>query len=306
MAVARVALPGPDATRLSPEQLVFIDPTIHARDSPAHAFLLGLHAGHNDVTPPLMERSWRHGTFAEYVLVPLENVIPLNEASLCGRLGYTPEQLCAIAELGVPYGGLDDIALKAGEVVVVAPATGNFGAAAVDVALAMGARVVAHGRDVEKLAGLVARSTDAEKARLRTVPMTGDVEADTRAVKAAFDTPDGIDAYFDISPAAAAGSSHFKSCVFALRHAGRVSLMGGLKKDVPLPLGWIMHANVVIKGTWMFTRAQGEGLVRMVEAGLVRLERSWRVRTFALDEWRKAWDYAEWGGGRGERAVLVP
>ena len=53
----------------------------------------------------------------------------------------------------VPYGGFAAANLQAGETVLVSGATGNFGSAAVAVALAMGAAcVVAPGRNEQVLA----------------------------------------------------------------------------------------------------------------------------------------------------------
>ncbi|KAJ7750472.1 alcohol dehydrogenase [Mycena maculata] len=297
--IARVAATGPDTTSLKPNDLVFLDPTIHARDNPAYAMLIGLHAGYNDVSPQLMEGEWRNGTWAEYVRVPLENVCKLNEGRLLGELGYTVEQLDLISALVVPYGGLDDIGLKAGETIVIAPATGNFGGAAVTVALAMGARVVAMGRDAAKLEKLRER----DPGRIQTVAVSGDVKKDTEAIKAAYGGE--VDAYFDISPPQATQSTHFKSCIMALRHSGRVSLMGGVYGDVGLPLAWIMHNNITVRGTWMFTREQRERFVKMLEGGLLQLK-DWEVKRFALEEWKEAWEFAEREGGTGKMAVFCP
>jgi NADPH:quinone reductase-like Zn-dependent oxidoreductase len=56
----------------------------------------------------------------------------------------------------VPYGGLRDIDLKPGETIIIAPAAGSFGGAAVKLALAMGALVIAVGRNPEALKKLAA------------------------------------------------------------------------------------------------------------------------------------------------------
>lgn len=51
----------------------------------------------------------------------------------------------------IAWGGLLDINLRAGQTIVVAPATGRFGTAAVDLALAMSARAMAMGRNMDIL-----------------------------------------------------------------------------------------------------------------------------------------------------------
>jgi NADPH-dependent curcumin reductase CurA len=89
---------------------------------------------------------------------PLENCIPLSQSLLAkledGGLGYTVEDLAQIPRPSVPFSGLRDIDVKVGETVIVSPATGAFGGAAVQVAVAMGARVIVMGRDNAKLSSL--------------------------------------------------------------------------------------------------------------------------------------------------------
>ena len=93
-----------------------------------------------------MHGEWRNSTYANYAKVPLENCFPLDEKLLLGSpseggMGYKIEDLAYIPRPLVPYGGLVDIRLTAGETIVIAPATGSFGGAAVEAAIAMGARV---------------------------------------------------------------------------------------------------------------------------------------------------------------------
>lgn len=78
-----------------------------------------------------MRGEWRDGTFAEYAKVPLESCFALDEGRLTGSirdggLGYEVEQLAYITSLLVPYGGLRDIGLQAGETVIVAPRHRGF------------------------------------------------------------------------------------------------------------------------------------------------------------------------------------
>ena len=55
---------------------------------------MGLHGG---AAMRLMEGEWRNGSFAEYAKFPLENVFVLDEDVLCGALGYSIEDLCALS-----------------------------------------------------------------------------------------------------------------------------------------------------------------------------------------------------------------
>ncbi len=96
---------------------------------PSDAFLAAITDGHTDGSRKLMRDVYRDWSYAEYCRAPLENIYALNEARLTsprrdGGLGYSLAKLCRVASLAVPYGGLRDIELKAGQTVIVAPATG--------------------------------------------------------------------------------------------------------------------------------------------------------------------------------------
>lgn len=191
-AIARVHSVGKDATVLKPGQLVLCDMTIRARDEPSNVVLQGLHAG---ATLDLMAQ-WSDGSFAEYATFPMESVFALDEARLCGDLGYTVEDLCLVPICNVPFGGLATIDVQPGETVIIAPATGKFGGAAVLTALAMGARVIAAGRTAEKLKNL--EESFKSIGRLQTVVLSGDSEQDANAIRQ-LAGPAGVDCYVDFS-----------------------------------------------------------------------------------------------------------
>ena len=180
--------------------------------------------------------------------MPLENCFLLNEKRLLGAvseggLGYTINNLVSIVRSVVPYGGFVDVGLQAGETAVVAPATGYFGGAAVEVAIGMGARVIVAGR---KMASLQ-RFVDQHPGRAYAVELTGDVQKDIEALRKL----GPIHVFQDWSPPSAAGSTHIKACTYALSRGGRVSLMGGIREDISLNYSAVMHNNLTIKGKWM-------------------------------------------------------
>ena len=304
-AIGRVAAIGPDATLLTPGQLVYVSSTIRGRDDPRVSFLSGVHEGFTEGSRKLMHGEWRDSTYAEYVKAPLENCNALNEKRLLGSaeeggLGYRMEDLVYIAVLLVPYGGLRDIKLETGETVIVSPATGSFGGAAVKVALAMGARVIAMGRNVDALRGIAVSFE-----RVEAVPITGDVVADTKELKKF----GSIDAMFDISPPEAAKSTHLKSGILALRNSGRVSLMGGMHEDIPIPHHAIMRNNLQLRGKWMYERDDIEALIKMIETGILKLGGKGGgnvVGKFKLEEWQKAFDAAAENPGIGQVVVIAP
>jgi threonine dehydrogenase-like Zn-dependent dehydrogenase len=241
-------------------------------------------------------------TYAEFCRAPLEALTILDEKRLVDELGYSLGQLMYAATLLVPYGGLRDTNLQAGETVICAPATGAFGGAAVVVALAMGAKVIAMGRNQNSLAKMEERV--ALPDRLKTVPITQDMEADLAAITKA--AGGEVDAYFDIGPREAVESTHFKSAILALRHAGRVSLMGGYLHDVPSPLFPIMRKNIRLQGKWMYERSDVRDFFKLVSTGLLDLGICQVEGEYGLDDFREAWDEAADTAGFARVTVMKP
>ncbi|HEY1929333.1 MAG TPA: alcohol dehydrogenase catalytic domain-containing protein [Caulobacteraceae bacterium] len=132
--IARVRATGPDATRLSVGEWVYCDPTVRSRDDALNPdTILQGWTYRSEAALPL-HRFYHHGSFAEQMLVPTENVTPIGDIATEDAGRWT-----ALGRLLVPYGGLLAGGLKAGEILVVNGATGGFGGAGVAVALAMGA-----------------------------------------------------------------------------------------------------------------------------------------------------------------------
>lgn len=325
--VARLATAPPDApASLRPGQLVLLDPVIRPRarggaaaapGSAASAFLLATH-GEGPEARAAMEGVWRDGCFAEVVRAPLENVHPLDEAALLGGHGYALRDLGALAALAVPYGGLSRAGVRPGQTVVVAPATGAFGGAAVRVALALGARVVAMGRDEEALRDLEARG----KGRVATVRMSGSVGADVEGIRGAAARLVGgqgtemgqADVFLEISPPGVVDGPgktvpYITAALKALRPGGRAVLMGGLRHDVSLPVCDLVHDQKSIQGAWMYTPEQLGELIRLVETGILKVgegEGFKCVGVFALEEWEQAFETAARDAKAGKFVVLEP
>jgi len=304
-AVGRIVQIGEDATSLAIGQLVFVDCYLRGRDDRRITCLSGIHEGYSAGSKKLMHGEWRNSTYAEYAKAPLENCYPLNEKRLLGSptdggLGYRVEDLLYATRQLVPLGGLEDIGLKAGETIIIAPATGSFGGAAVEVALAMGARVIAAARTAESLERLAAMHE-----RISTVQLTGDVATDTKALKQF----GPVDAFQDWSPPTAAKTTHIKACMLALGFGGRVSLMGGIREDISVNYTWLLHNNITIKGKWMYTQEDPYLLTKMVETGVLKLGERAGVKdvgVFPLEDWSKAFTAAEENPGWGTLALIAP
>ena len=304
-AIGRIAAVGPDATSLSPGQLVLVDIFIRGRDDPGASFLFGLHQGATEGSRRLMEGEWRNATYQQFAKVPLENLYALDEKRLLdkvedGGLGYTIDDLTYLSRMLVPFGGLRDLAIQVGETVVIAPATGAFGGAAVDVAVALGAQTIVAGRNMDALK-IIASKSD----RIKIVQLKGDVQADAEALQKF----GPIDAYLDFSPTAAAKSTHIKSCLLALKPFGRAAFMGGILEDVPIPYPVIMFKSIQLKGRFMYDHVAPSALIKMAEVGLLKLGESAGLRVagkFPLEQWEKAIEAAETNSGYGVQVLLAP
>ncbi|KAH9892326.1 NAD(P)-binding protein [Xylariomycetidae sp. FL2044] len=300
-AVGRVVAAGPDAAALEPGQLVLVDSVVQARDDPNVMFLQGLM---NDGSPPvrkLADGVWRDGFWQSHAVVPLENATPLDEDRLLGRLGYTVPELTYISRFAVAYGAMSTGGIKAGETVIIGPASGHFGGAAVELASAMGARVIALGRTPETLAKL-----KAAVPRVETVTITGDVEKDTQAILAF-----GLaDAFIDYTPhGVRAEPSHIRSAMMALRRRGRMILMGGLGAQIAIPYFMVMLKSIEIKGRWMYTREELRQLVKMAETGVLKLGRAAGHETkgsYQLEDYEAALAEAAKQKAWGKQCVFTP
>jgi alcohol dehydrogenase len=295
--IARVRATGPDATRLRLGEWVYCDPTVRSRDDAANpdTILQGWTARTPAALP--LHRFYHHGSFAEQMLVPTENVTPIGDIDAADAGRWT-----ALGRLLVPYGGLLAGDLRAGETVVVNGATGGFGGAGVAVALAMGAgAVVAAGRNRQALDDLVRRFGP----RVRPVQMTGVESDDRRRIGEAAGGP--IDVVLDFLPREAS-ASQVLAAVLAVRPGGRVVLMGGLRGaegDLALNYNWLMHNDVTVRGKWMYPRDAIPRMVRMIRAGLIGLAQ-FDLAEFGLDEANEAVAYAAANAGPRQLTVLRP
>ncbi|KYK47335.1 alcohol dehydrogenase [Bradyrhizobium liaoningense] len=296
--IGRVRAIGPDATRLAVGDWVFCDPTVRSRDdcvAPDIALQGLTAAGPGGM---LLQKHFRHGSFAEQMRLPTENV---------KRLGaITSEEAtrwCALGTLLVPYGGFLAADLRPGETVLVSGATGNFGSAAVSVALAMGAAcVVAPGRNEKILDDLVRRFGD----RVKPVRLTGNEDDDRESMRRA--APGPIDCVFDIMPPSVSPTV-VRAAVMTVRAYGRVVLMGGVGMaggaGLELPYPWIMRNCISIHGVWMYPPDAASRLIAMVRAGQLRLE-EYKATAFDLDHANEAVEHAAANGGPFKMTVIRP
>jgi alcohol dehydrogenase len=292
-AVGRVRAIGPDATRLRAGDWVFCDATVRSRDDAVSPdiMLQGLIAAGEG--PMRLQSRYRHGPFADQVLIPMENAVRLGTVETGDAIGWA-----WLKTMLVPYGGLLASGLEAGETVLITGATGHFGSAGIPVALAMGAaRVIAAARNEKMLAGLVERFG----SRVRPARIAGDPEADAEVLRAAADGP--VDRVLDLVPPQA-GAGLARTAALAVRPYGTVVLMGGVREDVALPYARLMNDCVTVRGQFMYPRDAPGRLVQLARAGLLPLDAD--ITTFPLAEANAAVDHAAKNGGPFRMTVIVP
>jgi threonine dehydrogenase-like Zn-dependent dehydrogenase len=191
--------------------------------------------------------------------------------------------------------------------------TGQFGGAAITLALALGARVIAAGRNEYQLKKMVEVLGPSSGGRLSYVKMQGDIEADAEAIRKASPNEKGVDVYIDFSPAVVAAETsnipHMKSALIALKTFGRVSFMGGIQKDVNIPYSLLMFKSLRLSGRFMYDRKVIPRLVSMLEGGLVKVGPAAGqtvIGPYGLEKMEEAIDVAERNAGWGSLVCLAP
>ncbi|KAH8694127.1 hypothetical protein BGW36DRAFT_384430 [Talaromyces proteolyticus] len=271
-AVGRVAALGKDATSLQVGQLVLLDCFVRGRDDPNAQILRGVFEGPTPAAKKLSHQP--------------ENCYPLDEKVLLskveqGGLEYGISDLPYLSKHSVAYGGLRSIDLKAGQTIIITPATGNHGGAAVQVASAMGARVIAVGRNAKALQDLKEKIP-----RVYPVQLTGDFAEDTKTLSQ-FGT---IDAFMDFTPSSMASPLHLKACLAVTKTYGQGVLMGFPQGEISLSYGMMLAKNINIRARYMYDAEDVRGLIKLAERGLLKLGHSSgaQVVSYTLDQYGDA------------------
>lgn len=122
--IGRVEAVGPDAISVQVGQLVFVDPAISSRDDPDQKIVHGTIQGFTEKAARLAANGWRNGAMAEKVIVPLENVVPLDEKYWVDTLGYSFDKIHMFSRFVLTYGGYKLAKFQPGDTVIIAWATG--------------------------------------------------------------------------------------------------------------------------------------------------------------------------------------
>ncbi|KAI3533988.1 hypothetical protein CSPX01_12339 [Colletotrichum filicis] len=160
----------------------------------------------------------------QYQRVPLENIYRIDE-KLVTELGVDLINLVSISTFSPAAGAIFESAkLKVCDTIIIGPSDGSFGGRAVELALAIGANVVALGRNAELLQAM---KHSLKSSRLSTVLMMGDVDADAAAILAATPGGGGADIYNDWSLGGVTVAPFLPSAIRALKPGGRIVVSAG-------------------------------------------------------------------------------
>ncbi len=211
------------------------------------------------------------GAFAEQVLVPALSLVAMPEALDFAQAAALIQSYCTML-----FTLTRRTRLVAGEWVLVLGAGGGVGLAAVDIATALGGRVIAAASDGEKLA--VASAMGAE-ATIRYEDE--DLKARARELSGG-----GVDLVVD-----PVGGRHSEPALRALGHLGRFCVIGFASGDIAsVPLNQVLLNNRTVVGVdwggWTFKDPAGnrqliDELMELVDGG--RLHPTHPV-TYRLDE----------------------
>ncbi|PWN93561.1 GroES-like protein [Acaromyces ingoldii] len=294
--IGRIEAVGSDSVSLKPGQLVYVDPTVRARDDSQTVYLQNMIHGYDEKTNKLVD-AWRDGTWAEKLVVPLENAFVLDEKVLMGSSNnYQPKDLINIQKLATPYQGWKLAKLQPGETAAVAFATGSFGGAAIDVALSMGAgRIVALGRNADKLAEWRKSCDPRYVDRVVCVALTGDIEKDAEQMKQA--APNGLQIFFDMSPPSATATAHLhiQAGLKALEAGGRMIWMGFIPTGISINYGELIFKDISIHTKYMYTAQEVHELIRLIETGMLSLKQFQDKLFTGFDNFQRVLDLAETG-----------
>jgi alcohol dehydrogenase len=272
---------GPDVFDIEVGQLVLVDPRIHGSqqpDSKRDDILIGWTA----LSPEAVrtQQVWKDGAWAEYQLVPASNItiIPNYKES-----EYSAAQWTTLSYLAISYGALRRGDFQPGQTVIITGATGDLGGGAVLIALAMGAsKIIAVGRNKEKLKQLQ------ELNDKRVIPLVYSESSTDFTVEKLKSLTNGIGA--DLVIDSVGGTSAVEpllTCIRALKYRGKVVFVGNIEASIPLTYGEIMINEIEIRGCFMCPPDAFQQLIRMVQSGLLDLNKV-GTRTYSLEEINQA------------------
>ena len=234
---------------------------------------------------------WRDGAFAERIVLPAKCLVPLSDAAR-----FPPELLCRLGWLGTAYGALTRAGLAPGQTLIISGATGQVGASAVTVALALNVgHIVAMGRNKDILAEL--KLLDPQV--ISTVSL-GEEQDPAQAVLEA--AQGGADVALD-----AIGMTQDASSTMAayagLASGGIMVLVGNSQATLPITYSSLLDREATLMGSNWFPRSAICELIGLISSGALDIN-AFNARPYALNDINEAVVEASNVGGLGHIAMV--
>ncbi|OIQ10377.1 Sorbitol dehydrogenase [Moorella thermoacetica] len=210
------------------------------------------------------------GAFAEYIAVPEEKVIPLND-----KLSF--EEGAMVEPLAVGVHAVNKAQLKAGQVAVIIGA-GTIGLMVTQAAKAIGARVIVSDINETKLE--LAKQLGADNIiNSQNAPLS-------RELKKLI--PERADVIFECVGAPAT----IREAITVAWKGSKIIIVGVVKDEVPIPVGLIQDRELELVGDLMYMKNDFIQSQNMVIEGKVKLEPMIN-KIFNLKEVGKAFAFIE-------------
>ncbi len=194
----------------------------------------------------------RHGSYAEYVIVPQTNVAPKPKALSFEEAASFPLTFLTAWQMVV-----DKLRVSPGETLLVMAAGSGVGVAALQIGKLFGARVIAAAGSDEKLARAQALGAD---------EVVNYNEPGWYKVVRKLTGGQGVDAVADHT-----GRDYWESVIKATRNGGRIALVGATSGyQATTPLGHVFYRQLTIYGSTMASKSRLFRILRLIEAGKLR------------------------------------
>lgn len=228
----------------------------------------------------------RQGAFAQYAVVPAERLYAL-------PAGVDPMSAAAILHTGATahLGLVREAGLRLAETILVGGAGGGVGSAVVQLATAMGARVIA-----------TASPRDEQWCRACGADVVLDYHAADLDERIRAAAPRGIDVWWDTS-----GHHDLDAALSHLRPRGRILIIAALDATTALPIGALYTSDASLRGfvlsdaTVDDLAAAADVINALLEAGRLKGR---IAATFPLEEAARAHEEME-AGSRHGRIVIT-
>lgn len=201
--------------------------------------------------------NWRYvglhvpGSYAQYAVVPAQNLVPLPDA-----VAFEAAACLPVAGLTAMHAVTTVAALRPGQTFLLWGGGGALGTLAIQLARALGARVIATAATAPRLELMRSLGADLVLDRARD-----DVEAAVRAF-----APSGVDVVLDY-----VGPATFNRSFAMLKKGGKLLLCGMITgREAPLNIHMTYLRHLSVHGLYLGTMAELAELVRWLAEGRVR------------------------------------